>query len=61
MNLNLKKLLLKQRRILNDSEDSKKETVDDSLSLKLVDEISELSKPKFCYNFFCFLGYLPIE
>ena len=28
----------------NDSEDSKKETVDDSLSLKLVDEISELSK-----------------
>ena len=26
------------------SEDSKKETVDDSLSLKLVDEISELSK-----------------
>ena len=28
----------------DDSEDSKKETVDDSLSLKLVDEISELSK-----------------
>ena len=27
-----------------DSGDSKKETVDDSLSLKLVDEISELSK-----------------
>ena len=26
------------------SEDPKKETVDDSLSLKLVDEISELSK-----------------
>ena len=44
MNLNLKKTPVETKKNTNDSEDSKKETVDDSLSLKLVDEISELSK-----------------